>query len=62
MQYSSTAYRDHEGLGFLASKKQLYIYFATSRQDWLGIAKLKNVFRSTINPSMKLMKLLKFLI
>ena len=58
IQYSSTVYRDHKGLGFLAPKyhpkNQLNIYFMTSRQDWLGIAKLKSAFRSTINPSMKL--------
>jgi len=37
----------HEGLGFLAPKyhpkrkSQLDVYFATSRQDWLVIAKPK---------------------
>ena len=50
IQYSSTVYRDYEGLGFLAPKYQLNICFVTSRQDWLGITKPKNVFRSTINP------------
>ena len=34
--------------------KQLNIYFGTPRQDWLGIAKPKNVFRSTINLPTKL--------
>ena len=35
--------------------KQLTIYFVISRQYWLGTAKPKNVFRSIINPSTKLM-------
>ena len=56
--YSRTVYRDHEGLGFFVPKippqNQLNIYFVTSKQDWLGIAKPKNVFRSAINPSTKL--------
>ena len=46
-------YMDHRDLGFLAKyhpQNQLNIYFVTSMQDWLGIAKPKNVFRSTINP------------
>ena len=30
-------------------------YLITSRQYWLGIAKLKNVFKLTINPSTKLL-------
>ena len=59
IQCSSTVYKDHEGLGFLVPKylpqNQLNIYFVTSTQDWLGIAKPKNVFRSIINPSAKLM-------
>ena len=33
----------------ISPKNQLDIYFVTSRQDWLGIAKPKNVFRSTKN-------------
>ena len=42
-QLSSTAYMDHEGLGFfLAPKYQpKTIYFVTSRQDWLGISNPK---------------------
>ena len=39
IQYSSTVYRDHEGLGFLAQKyhpeSSLIFYFVA---DWLGIA------------------------
>ena len=35
-------------------KNQCDIYFVTSKQDCLGIVKLKNVFRSTINPSTKM--------
>jgi len=56
IQYSSTVYRDYEGLEFLAlkyhTKNQLKIYFVTPRQDWLGIAKCLD---TTINPSTKLM-------
>ena len=33
IQYSSTVYRDHAGLGFLAPQNQLNIYFVTTRQD-----------------------------
>ena len=57
IQYGSTVYKDHEGLGFIAQKhhpNQLDIYFVTSRKDWLGIAKPKNVFRSAKKPSTKL--------
>ena len=54
IQYSSTVYRYRAGLGFLAPKYQLNIYFVTSKQNWLGTAKPKNVFISTINPSAKL--------
>ena len=48
-------YRDHEGL-FLAQKshaptKQPNVYFVTTWQHFLGIAKPKNVFRSTLNLS-----------
>ena len=39
---------------FLPQKILQNSYFVTSRQYWLGIAKPKNVFRSTINPSTKL--------
>ena len=42
MQFSSTIYIEHEGLEILALKyHQLNVYFVTSRQDWLGIAKPK---------------------
>ena len=62
IQYSSTIYSDHEGSGFLVQKyhpkKPANIYFETSKQDWLGKAKPKDVFRSTINPSTKLQKFL----
>ena len=51
IQYCSTVYRDQEGLVFHRSPLN---YFVTSRQDWLGIAKPKNIFRSTYNPSTKL--------
>ena len=44
IQYSSTVYRDHEDLGFLAPEYHPKI----------NLTKPKNVFRSTINPSMKL--------
>ena len=63
LSYSSTVYRDYEGLGFLAvkyhPKNQLIIYFLIS---WFGIAKIKNVFRSTINPSTKFFKNILFLL
>ena len=59
IQYSSTVYRDHRGYGFLAlnyhSKNQLDIYLVTSRQYKLRIAKLKNVFRSFLTHSKKLL-------
>jgi len=46
-QYSSTEYRDHEVLRFLAPKyypkPTQHLLFVTSREDWLGIAKSKNV-------------------
>ena len=38
----------------ISPQNQIKIYFVISRQDWLGIAKPNNVFRSTINPSTKL--------
>jgi len=38
----------------ISPKNQVKIYFVTSKQDWLGIAKPQNVFRWFINPSMKL--------
>ena len=43
----------------ISPQNQLNIYFMTSRQYFLGIAKLKNVFRSTINQDdMKMLNLL----
>jgi len=38
----------------ISPKNQLDIYFVTSRQDWLGTTKPKNVFKLTKNPSTKL--------
>ena len=38
----------------ISPQNQLNSYFVRSRQYWLGIAKLKHVFRSTINPSTKM--------
>ena len=63
IQYSSTVYRDHGGQGFLAPKyhpKTSLIYFVTSRHYGLGIAKLKNVFRSFLTHSKNLLKNFKF--
>jgi len=37
----------------LSSQNQLDIYFLRVWEYWLGIAKPKNVFRSTLNPSTK---------
>jgi len=56
IQYNSTVYRDHGGLGFLALKYHpkaslIFSYFVTSRQYRLGIAKLKKVFRSFLTNS-----------
>jgi len=46
----------------LSPQNQLDIYFLTVWEYWLGIAKLKNVFRSILNPSIKIvMKILKIL-
>ena len=39
---------------FMPTQSQLNIYFKESRQYWLETTKPKNVFRSTINPSNKL--------
>ena len=65
IQYSSTVctvYRNHKGQEFLAPKyhpKTSFTFtFVMSRQYWLGKAKLKNVFSTTINPSTK--KILEF--
>ena len=38
----------------MSHQNQFNIYFVTSRQEWLGIAKPKNVYRLTINSSIKL--------
>ena len=35
----------------MSPQNQFNIYFVTSKQDWLGIAKPKNVFRAIIIPS-----------
>ena len=40
--------------GKLSPQNQLDIYFLTVKKYWLGIAKPKNVFRSTLNPSIKI--------
>jgi len=56
---SSTAYWDHGDYWFLVPKypqNQLNIYFMTSR---VGIAKLKNVFRSSLTHSKQLLQNLK---
>ena len=45
--------RDLGRLGILLPQNQPNIYFLTSRQYWLGIAKLKNVFRSFLTHSKK---------
>jgi len=49
----TTVCLDHEGLGFLVPKYHPKTSLIFS-EGWLGIAKPKNVFRSTINPSTKL--------
>ena len=54
IQYSRTIYRFGISCPQNITQNQLNIYCVTSRQDWLGIVKPKNVFRSTINPSTKL--------
>ena len=60
IQYSTTVYRDYGSYGFLFPKispqNQLDIYFVTSRQYSLGIAKLKNVFRSFLTHSKNLLQ------
>ena len=38
----------------ISPKNQPHISFKTVWQDWLGIAKPKNIFRLTLNPSNKL--------
>ena len=38
---------------FSEPKNLFNIYIVTSSQHWIGLAKPKNAFRSTINPSMK---------
>jgi len=47
--------RDHGGLEFSVQKYHpFYLLLSTVQKYWLGIAKLKNVFRLTLNPSIKL--------
>jgi len=55
IQYSSTVHRDHEGLGFLVPKyhPKISLIFTLWHLGRIGY-KPKNVFRSTVNPSMKL--------
>jgi len=67
IEYSSTVYRDHKGLGFLAPKlhpkNQINVYFVTSRQDWLGIAKPQKCLQINHKPFHKVnIKYLKFLL
>ena len=61
IQYSSNAYRDHGGKGFLAlqtsPQNQLNTYFMTSSKC---ITKLNNIFRSFLTNSEKFMRILKF--
>ena len=47
---------------FLPHKNQFNIYFVTSRQCRLGIAKLKNIFRSFLTHSKKLLQNFKIFI
>ena len=49
VQYHSTVVL-YIGIMILAQKYQLNIYILTVGQYWLDIAKLKNVFRSILNP------------
>jgi len=59
IQYSGTVYRIMEVRDFcpkLSPQNQLSIYLVTSRQYRLGIAKLKNVFRSFLTHSRKLLQ------
>jgi len=63
MKYRTVLYLGSWRLGIsypkISPQNQLNIYFMTSRQYFLGIAKLKNVFRSTINQDdMKMLNLL----
>ena len=38
----------------ISPQNQFYIYFVTCRQYWLGMVKIKNTFRLTINLSTKM--------
>jgi len=57
LSYSTvgTVYGDHEGLGFLAPKyyPKTSLIFVTSKQDWLGIVKLKKCPKSFHEVDMK---------
>ena len=53
IQYSSTVDRDWGFWPKILLQKQLNVYISTVRQYWLGIAKLKNVFKAFLNPSFK---------
>ena len=60
IKYGSTIYRDHEGMDGdfgpkLSPQYQLDICFLTVWECWLGIAKPKNVFRSTPNCCIELL-------
>jgi len=55
--------KDHDKLDCLSQKyhpKTSLISFMTTWQHWLGMAKPKNVFRSTPNPSWKFYSLIGF--
>ena len=58
MQYNSTEIGIMEDIGIpylkISPQNQLNIYFMTPRQYQLGIAKLRNVITSIINPSTKM--------
>ena len=58
--YVANAHRDF--LPQMSPQIQLKIYFVTSRQDWFGIDKLKNVFRSFQSHSIKLLQNCKYLL
>ena len=62
IQYSSTVYRDHGGYGFLALKYHpktslIFTLWHLGSIHRLGIAKLKNVFRSFLTHSYSTMLL-----
>ena len=55
IQFSSTeSCRFRISCPKISPQNQHNIYFVTCRQDWLGMAKPINVFKSTISPSAKL--------